>query len=68
MAKLIFEGNISLDQAKELAHWFEGSGEQQAGDWFECRDCDFEAPISDVQAKDWLVVDKKNQTVTMKVK
>ena len=68
MARLIFDGPITLEQAEELAHWFEGSGEQQACDWFECQDCEFESPMSDVQAKNWLVIDKKNQTVTMKVK
>lgn len=36
MARLIFE-NLTLEQAKELAHWYEGSGEQSADVWFDCR-------------------------------
>lgn len=67
MARLIFEG-LTLEQAKELAHWYEGSGEQQAADWFECRDADLDAPMADCGFDGWLCVDIPNQTVTMKVK
>lgn len=65
MARLIFDG-LTLERAKVLAEWYEGQGEQNAEFWFEIRD--MVAPIADVQAKDWLIVDKENQTVTMKVK
>jgi phage anti-repressor protein len=65
MAKLIIE-NLTLEQAEELAHWYEGSGEQSADVWFDIRE--LKTPFANVQDKDWLVVDKKNQTVTMKVK
>ena len=36
MAKLIFE-NLTLETAKELAHWYEGAGEQDAYDWMHMR-------------------------------
>lgn len=39
MARLIFEG-LSMGDAKELANWYCGQGEQQADVWFECQDAD----------------------------
>jgi len=36
MAKLILDG-LTLEQAKELAAWFEGQGEQDAMTWFDCQ-------------------------------
>lgn len=65
MAKLIFE-NLTMEQAAELASWFEGAGEQDCCYWFEDRGV--ASPTADVSAKNWLVIDKQNQTVTMKCK
>ena len=49
MAKLVIE-NISIEQARELAHWYEGQGEQDADVWFECQDHEprLRAPLTDV--------------------
>ena len=65
MAKLIIEVP-TLAQAKELANWFEGQGEQDASEWFEVHE--LEAVYADVQTKGWLKVDKKEETVTLKTK
>lgn len=48
MAKLIIDG-ITAEQAKTLAEWYEGQGEQDASTWFECQDEEIEAPMSDVR-------------------
>lgn len=45
MARCIFE-NLTLEQAKILAHWFEGAGEQDCIYWFEDRDV--KSPLTDV--------------------
>jgi hypothetical protein len=34
MAKCIFD-NLTPDQAKTLAEWFEGQGEQECFEWFD---------------------------------
>ena len=34
---MIFE-NLTLEDAKTLAHWYEGQGEQIADIWFECQE------------------------------
>ena len=49
MARLIIDG-LTSEQAKELAHWFEGQGEQDCATWFECRDVS-NPPTADVQRK-----------------
>ena len=36
MARVIFGGLTSI-QAKCMAHWFEGQGEQDMSIWFECQ-------------------------------
>ena len=46
MARCIFE-NLTLQQAKMLASWYEGQGEQDADVWFDCNKV--ETPITDVQ-------------------
>ena len=51
MARLILEG-LTPDQASELAHWFEGSGEQDCVIWLEDRN--IPTPTSDVMRKRWL--------------
>lgn len=48
MAKCIFE-NLTPEQAKILALWFEGAGEQDCVDWFENKGV--RAPITDVGRK-----------------
>jgi hypothetical protein len=63
MAKLIIEG-LTPKQAETLADWFEGRGEQDAIDWFDCRDV--ETPITDVQRKGGcMIIDKKTGDVTL---
>ena len=64
MAKLIIE-NLTLEQAKELAHWYEGQGEQDAGVWFECQDKS--APSVDVSHKpSWIQIDDEVVTIWCK--
>ena len=63
MAKLILTG-LTMKQAETLASWFEGAGEQQTDIWFESTGVT--PPITHVGAKDWLVINKAKQTVTMK--
>lgn len=46
MARCIFE-NLTPDQAKILASWFEGQGEQNCEIWFD--EHDVKAPLTDVQ-------------------
>ena len=48
MARLIFE-NLSLQDAKIFAEWYEGQGEQNADIWFDVNDSS--APLVDVQGK-----------------
>lgn len=48
MAKCIFE-NLTEKQAKILAEWFEGQGEQDCCVWFESRRV--ESPVTDVSRK-----------------
>lgn len=45
MARCIFDG-LTIEQAKLLAEWFEGQGEQDCVEWFEAN-C-IEPPITDV--------------------
>lgn len=51
MARVVFE-DLTLEQAKVFADWFEGQGEQDCIPWFE--DCNVPAPMADVQRKNWL--------------
>ena len=44
MAKVIFDG-LTKEQAKQLANWYEGQGEQDASVWFECQDNPVEVPL-----------------------
>lgn len=46
MARLIFE-NLTLEDAKILANWYEGQGEQDADIWFDAQDGG-RAPITNV--------------------
>ena len=63
MAKLIIEVE-TLDQAKELAHWYEGQGEQDADVWFECNDV--KTPISKTNHPGGCIqVDEENETVIL---
>lgn len=34
--KVVFTGFETKEQAQAFASWYEGSGEQQSGDWLEC--------------------------------
>ena len=45
MARLIFD-NLTTRQAKVLADWFEGQGEQSCGNWFDTNRT--EPPLVDV--------------------
>jgi hypothetical protein len=44
-ARVIFE-NLTLKQAKTLAHWYEGQGEQDADVWFDTQGV--KTPMTDV--------------------
>jgi len=46
MARVIFEG-LTKKQAKTLAEWYEGQGEQDADVWFDCKNV--KTPMTDVQ-------------------
>ncbi len=48
MAKCIFD-NLTPEQAKILAGWFEGQGEQDCDVWFDVHGV--EAPLTDVRRK-----------------
>jgi len=37
--KVVFDGFETEEQAKAFASWFEGSGEQDAGNWLEASNC-----------------------------
>lgn len=60
MAKLIFE-NISLEDAKTFAHWYEGQGEQDAEIWFDIHSGK-NSPQVDVHRKDCITV-KNNEVI-----
>ena len=61
MARVIFE-NLTMKQAKELANWYEGQGEQDAQVWFEEKEVD--VPTVDVHKKD--CIKTVGDTVTVK--
>lgn len=63
MARLIIE-NITLAQAKALAHWYEGQGEQNADDWLS--EHQLQAPLVDVSREDWLKIEGDEVTVYCK--
>lgn len=51
MARCIFE-NLSTSQAEELAHWYEGQGEQDADIWFDAQGIEgLKAPFADCGRK-----------------
>jgi hypothetical protein len=52
MAQLIFDG-ITLEQARALARWYEGQGEQEAATWMEISNPDLEVPMVRVQNPKW---------------
>jgi hypothetical protein len=62
MAQLIIK-NITMNQAKVLASYYQRQGEQHAEVWFEDRN--EETPIVDVSKRPWLIVDEKEETVTI---
>jgi len=62
MARLVIE-NLTLVQAKELAHWYEGQGEQDANIWFECQDPPCSVPYVDVHRKPWMQIDDNTVTI-----
>jgi len=65
MARLIMEG-LTIEQAKELASWYEGQGEQDADIWFECQEPPIKAPMADCRHEGGYVhVDKDNETVVL---
>lgn len=61
MAKLIIE-NLTIEQARTLAHWYEGQGEQRAEEWFDIHEV--EVPYSDVGRKGGCMVEQ-DDTVTL---
>jgi len=60
MARLIIE-NLSIEQAKELASWYEGQGEQDASVWFEINE--IPTPHVDVWRQPWLELDDDTVTI-----
>ncbi len=63
MAKFIIDG-ITLEQAKELAYWYEGQGEQDADVWF--AEKGIETPVTDVPNKKWMIVNEDTVTIQCK--
>ncbi len=63
MAKLIFEG-ITLKQARELAYWFEGQGEQEAAEWFDIAHTPSPTTIA---GPDWITIDEANEIITLQL-
>jgi hypothetical protein len=63
MAKVIFE-NLTKEQAKTLAEWYEGQGEQDAGVWFDIHNVP--TPMTDVQRKGgYCKIDKRTGDITV---
>ncbi len=61
MARCIFEG-LTFKQAKILASWFEGQGEQDCTVWFEDRNV--QSPTTDVARKGgYKEVDREKEEV-----
>lgn len=50
MARVIFDG-LTIEQARQFAHWFEGQGEQDIVVWFECQDPPIDPPRTNMKAK-----------------
>lgn len=66
MARFIIDG-ITIEQAKELAHWYEGQGEQEASGWFECQDGGIEAPMTEMDHEpSWINETKDEVTIYCK--
>ena len=63
MSRLVID-NLTKDQAKALAHWFEGQGEQNCAEWLECRKV--KAPTVDVSNKPWLREEGDDIIITCK--
>lgn len=64
MARLIIE-NLTLEQAKTFARWYEGQGEQDADIWFDIHEV--ETPWTDNQRKGgFMEVDKETVTIYCK--
>jgi hypothetical protein len=62
MAKVIFDG-LTDKQAKTLAEWFEGQGEQDCSEWFAHRDT--ESPLTDVHRKGGYFTRQKNGDIVV---
>jgi hypothetical protein len=62
MSKVIFE-NLTPEQAKTLANWFEGQGEQDCYDWFETHG--IKSPTTDCSRKDGCMTISPNGDVTL---
>lgn len=63
MAKLIID-NLSMEQAKQFATWYENQGEQDADVWFEISK--IETPWVDYSKGQ--IIDEKNETITIFIK
>lgn len=64
MARLILDG-MTMEQAIELANYYEGHGEQVADEWM--MEHGLRAPLT-CMGDSWLKIDKENQEVILKVK
>jgi hypothetical protein len=60
MAQVIFH-SMTLEQAKTLAKWYEGQGEQDASVWFEIKGV--EVPCVNTRNPKWFSVDEETQNV-----
>lgn len=63
MARLIFE-DLTIEQAEELAHWYEGQGEQDAYYWMDANG--LETPQADIENPNWLTITKDEVVVRMR--
>lgn len=58
-------GFKTLEQAQAFASWYEGQGEQDASNWFECQeDLDMKSALTDMRAGTTITV---GGNVTMRV-
>jgi hypothetical protein len=60
MARFVLD-NLTIEQAKILAMWFSGQGEQDCSYWFE--EQNVRAPSVNIQNPKWLTVSEDTITV-----
>lgn len=67
MAKLVFE-NLTDSQARTLADWYEGQGEQNASDWLEEHCEDKGSVYADVGNPFWLTESVEDNELVVRLR